>query len=156
MGQPNHLQGRVVQHAGEVRLGQPNKIWPNAETHRAQLTGGGSLVPPRQARRARTYLYTRLRDHLHEPLSLKRTCSHFCVCPVGPTSRRNQHPTGLHPGPYGWVSSRMQAVGFDISCQLVGFFFSKSPNFFTQSHPCNKHDYQRKFSNNEVYTVPLG
>ena len=68
MGQPNHLQGRVVQHAGEVRLGQPNKIWPSAETHRAQLTGGGSLVPPRQARRARTYLYTRLRDQLHEPL----------------------------------------------------------------------------------------
>ena len=54
MGQPNHLQGRVVQHAGEVRLGQPNKIWPNAKTHRAQLTGGGSLVPPRQARCART------------------------------------------------------------------------------------------------------
>ena len=80
MGQPNHLQGRVVQHAGEVRLGQPNKIWPNAETHRAQLTGGGSLVPPRQARRARTYLYTRLRDKLHEPLSMKQHVPYPLLC----------------------------------------------------------------------------
>ena len=75
MGQPNHLHGRMVQHTGEVRLGQPN-----AETHRAQLTGGGSLVPPRQARRARTYLYTRLRDHLHEPLSLKQQVPYPLLC----------------------------------------------------------------------------
>ena len=63
MGQPNHLQGRVVQHAGEVRLGQPN-----AEKHRAQLTGGGSLVPPRQARERRTSLYTRLRLPSQAPI----------------------------------------------------------------------------------------
>ena len=68
MCQPNHLQGRVVNHAGEVRLGQPNKTWPNAETHRAQLTGGGSLVPPRQVRERRTGLYNRMRLPSQTPL----------------------------------------------------------------------------------------
>ena len=55
-------------------------------------------------------------------------------------------------------------VGFLVVCRPWGlispvswwaFSFPNHPIFFTQSHPCNKHDYQRKFSNNEVYTVPL-
>jgi hypothetical protein len=48
MGQPYHVHGRVVQHAGEAGLGQPTRLGPNTEPRRAQLTGGGSLVPPHQ------------------------------------------------------------------------------------------------------------
>ena len=67
---------KTDQCAGKAALGQPARIGPKAELRKAQRSaqpwGGGSLVPPRQARERRTGLYTRLRLPSQAPINCKQ------------------------------------------------------------------------------------
>ena len=63
---------KIDQRAGKAALGQPARIGPKAEPRRAQPWGGGSLVPPRQARERRTGLYTRLRLPSQSPINCRQ------------------------------------------------------------------------------------
>ena len=66
---------KTDQRADKAALGQPARIGPKAKSRRAQRSaqpwGGGSLVPPRQARERHTGLYTRLRLPAQAPINCR-------------------------------------------------------------------------------------
>ena len=138
------------QRAGKAALGQPARIGPKAEPRRAPPWGGGSLVPPRQARERRT-VYIPGCDSPPKLLSIAGSTlpNSRPLCPVGPTSSR----VILHHGPASWPIT----AGFLVVCRLWcmnspalvgGHFFGILPcvlifkshtKLYTCSLACNTH-----------------